>query len=118
MGKKHLCFFQTADTGNRTPNSSVKGSGANHYPRAPAQLNIILLSYFIEMSYFLLNDGWGGGAAHISQGVSDWFCTYSFVCKAHLQNEAASHYESLKSAAGMLKQHHKFWPVTTAPSPR
>ena len=36
MGKKHFCFFQTAETGNRTPNSSVKGRGANHYPRAPA----------------------------------------------------------------------------------
>ena len=24
-------FFQTAETGNRTPNSGVKGSGANHY---------------------------------------------------------------------------------------
>ena len=37
MGKKYFCFFQTAETGNRTPNSGVKGSGANHYPRAPAQ---------------------------------------------------------------------------------
>ena len=37
MGKKHLRFFQTAETGNRTPNTGVKGSGANHYPRAPAQ---------------------------------------------------------------------------------
>ena len=36
VGKKHFCFFQTAETGNRTPNSGVKGSGANHYPRAPA----------------------------------------------------------------------------------
>ena len=36
MGKKHFYFFQTAETGNRTPNSGVKGSGANHYPRAPA----------------------------------------------------------------------------------
>ena len=26
---------ETAGTGKRTPNSSVKGSGANHYPRAP-----------------------------------------------------------------------------------
>ena len=25
------------ETGKRTPNSSVKGSGANHCPRAPAQ---------------------------------------------------------------------------------
>ena len=31
-----FCFFQTAETGNRTPSSGVKGSGANHYPRAPA----------------------------------------------------------------------------------
>ena len=27
---------KTAETGNRTPDSGVKGSGANHYPRAPA----------------------------------------------------------------------------------
>ena len=36
MGKKQFCFFQTAESGNRTPDSGVKGSGANHYPRAPA----------------------------------------------------------------------------------
>ena len=42
MGKKHFYFFQTAETGNRTPNSGVKGSGANHYPRAPAQPNNLL----------------------------------------------------------------------------
>ena len=35
MGKKHFCFFQTAESGNRTPNSGVKGSGANHYPSPP-----------------------------------------------------------------------------------
>ena len=35
MGKKHFCFFQTAETGNRTPSFGVKGSGANLYPRAP-----------------------------------------------------------------------------------
>ena len=38
-GRNTFCFFQTAETGNRTPNSGVKGSGANHYPRAPAPLN-------------------------------------------------------------------------------
>ena len=36
-GRNFFCFFQTAETGNQTLNSSVKGSGANHYPRAPAQ---------------------------------------------------------------------------------
>ena len=35
-GRNIFCFFQTAETGNRNPNSVVKGSGANHYPRAPA----------------------------------------------------------------------------------
>ena len=40
MGKKHFCFFETAETGNRTPNSGVKGSGANHYPRAPAPTHV------------------------------------------------------------------------------
>ena len=34
MGKKHFCFFQTAETGKRTPSYGVKGSGANHYPGA------------------------------------------------------------------------------------
>ena len=38
MGKKLFCFFQTAETWNRAPDSGVKGSGANHYPRAPALL--------------------------------------------------------------------------------
>ena len=40
MGKKQFCFFQTAETGNRTPDSGVKGSGANHYPRAPAHARL------------------------------------------------------------------------------
>ena len=34
-GGKHFCFFQTAETGKRTSNSSVKGSGAN-CTKAPA----------------------------------------------------------------------------------
>ena len=31
-GRNNFCFFQTAETGNRTPNSGVKGSGVNHCP--------------------------------------------------------------------------------------
>ena len=53
MGKKHLCFFQTAETGNWTPNSGVKGSGANHYPRAPAQID--LKSYMWQVTPTLKN---------------------------------------------------------------
>ena len=53
MGKKHLGFFQTAEPGKQTPNSGVKGSGANHYPRAPAliPMSTALLVYFY--SYFI-----------------------------------------------------------------
>ena len=46
MGKKHFCFFQTAETGNRTPQSGVKGSDANHYPRAHA-LNAVYRFFLI-----------------------------------------------------------------------
>ena len=35
MRKKHFCcFFKPPRPGNEQPNTSVKGSGANHYPRA------------------------------------------------------------------------------------
>ena len=38
-GRNMFCFFQTAETGKRTPNSGVQGSGANHYAHThhPAQ---------------------------------------------------------------------------------
>ena len=45
MGKKHFCFFQTTETGNRTPSSGVKGSGANHYPRTRRLFGIIILRH-------------------------------------------------------------------------
>ena len=35
-GNETICFFQTAETGKQTLKFIVKGSGANHYPRAPA----------------------------------------------------------------------------------
>ena len=44
VGKKYFCFFQTAETGNWTSNSGVKGSGANHYPKAPAHKKIFSYS--------------------------------------------------------------------------
>ena len=57
MGKKQFCFFQTAETGNRTPDSGVKGSGANHYPRAPARKNQEILYNYKAT----LNVGTGSG---------------------------------------------------------
>ena len=58
MGKTHFCFCQTAETGKRTPNSSVKGSGANHYPRAPARPNarcyqVSVLPFKAKIQYLL-----------------------------------------------------------------
>ena len=38
MGVKHFCFFQSAETGNRAPNSGVKDRGASHYVRPPTAL--------------------------------------------------------------------------------
>ena len=58
MGKKHFCFFQTAETGNRAPDSGVKGSGANHYPRAPALLTCKITAsgmYLLPMQMRIIN---------------------------------------------------------------
>ena len=52
-GRNTFCFFQTAETGNRTPNSGVKGSGANHYPRAPAQQSHLRNAVTSQRSSFL-----------------------------------------------------------------
>ena len=41
-GRNIFCFFQSAETGNRTPNSGMKGSGANHYPRSPALVHDVI----------------------------------------------------------------------------
>ena len=43
-------FFQTAETGIRTSNSSMKGNGANHYPRAPVILFNIKLQFLTQCS--------------------------------------------------------------------
>ena len=47
-GRNIFCFFQTAETGNRTPNSGAKSSGANHYPRAPAQCEMQLVIFYFQ----------------------------------------------------------------------
>ena len=57
IGKTHFCFFQTAKTGKRTPNSSVTDGGANHYPRAPAQRREAVSSSLISP----LHEKKGGG---------------------------------------------------------
>ena len=55
-GRNIFCFFQTAETGNRTPKSDVKGSGANHYSRAPAPLIVAVLENLkINISFLFLS---------------------------------------------------------------
>ena len=51
-----FCFFKTAETRNRTPSSGVKGSGANHYPRAPAHMGVIdsILNFMNHMTNRLI----------------------------------------------------------------
>ena len=66
-GRNIFCFFQTAETGNRTPNSGVKGSGANHYPRALISLRIsssfshgrwIYIGFEIDIGLFICRCNW------------------------------------------------------------
>ena len=70
MGKKHFCFFQTAETGNRTPNSGVKGSGANHYPRAPALIFLQNLTSACAVAYYRKEMKWN------ESGFRPPLCTY------------------------------------------
>ena len=49
---RNNCFFQTAETGNRTPDSGVKGSGANHYPRAPAHMDLWEKQLYANFKWF------------------------------------------------------------------
>ena len=67
MGKKHFCFFQTAETGNRTPNSGVRGSGAHHYPRAPAHWNWQNTANTI--SSCLTSEHWSPGTLHANSTI-------------------------------------------------
>ena len=55
-GRNIFCFFETAETGNRTPNSGVKGSGANHYPLAPAQRMRYVHQVFLLAGSILKNE--------------------------------------------------------------
>ena len=71
-GRNIICFFQTAETGNRTPNSGVKGSGANHYPRAPAQFGNSYppFSWFCQIWIFSLT--WSCGSRQRDTTSSGW----------------------------------------------
>ena len=65
-GEEIFCFFQTAETGNRTPNSKVKGSGASHYPRAPT-LQAEAMQFFLIL-----------GQSHPKLRLSIFFYYFAF----------------------------------------
>ena len=56
-GRNIFSFFQTAESGNRTPNSGVRGSDANHYPRAPARFIVVLRDVGPAMDLTLSTSG-------------------------------------------------------------
>ena len=64
-GRNIFCFLQTAETGNRTPNSGVKGSGANHYPRAPAKF-VVTVQYPFQIFIKL----WAGAGPQLNQNLT------------------------------------------------
>ena len=71
-----FCSFQTTETGNRTPNSGVKDSGANHYPRAPAlvskqEYKKICQFYFMVMCNYCCAKSFTGN--HIINDCIDSF---------------------------------------------
>ena len=69
-GRNNFCFFQTAETGNRTPDSGVKGSGANHYPRAPA-LKLCLADAIHNFKWVKIIQIWQNGGQLFSK-LADW----------------------------------------------
>ena len=52
-GRNIFCLFQTAETGDRTPNPGMKGSGANHYPTFNAMLYVCHNNH--DNSFLLIN---------------------------------------------------------------
>ena len=86
-GRNIFCFFQTAETGNRTPNSGVKGSGANHYSRAPAQLFVehdcpsmlysMVISNTKQLDCYIQEIYWNSLLYHsIAQYGCLWYCLW------------------------------------------
>ena len=51
-GRKFFCFFQTAETGNRTPDSGVK---MQHYPRAPPPSADVTASFWLALNQCWFN---------------------------------------------------------------
>ena len=49
-------IFQTTETGNRAPNSGLKGSGANHYPRAPALTPWVTCNQIDDLAHVVLGE--------------------------------------------------------------
>ena len=98
-GRNIFYFFQTAETGNRTPNSGVKGSGANHYPRAPAHYKYSLYNIYQHIMMSTLVGGGGRG------GVPRKF-KYNFkynFCKILVPNKSKHHCQCLDMFRNLAK---------------
>ena len=82
---------QTAETGNRTPNSGVKGSGANHYPRAPARPLFKLLLFAFARQYIRLSQTAGSVFIVAHHIVSYRIVSYRIVSYRIVSYRIVSH---------------------------
>ena len=72
-------FLFLSNRRDREPNSGVKGSGANHYPRAATWRLIFLKTFFSDFPRNLVYIGFRGLRVH-------WHCPFSCAT----ENEAAA----------------------------
>ena len=69
MGKKHFLFL--SNRRDREPNPGVKGSGANHCPRAPAHRTLYWPTSEWHCAYI---PGWSMGLSPLND---EWFCSHN-----------------------------------------
>ena len=76
-GEETFLFLQTAETGNRTPNSGVKGG---HYPRAPSHLSLVIKPY----KFWRVQNGSNCLQVMRLTSTALWLCRA--VCVFHISN--------------------------------
>ena len=89
-GRNIFSFFQIAETGNRAPNSGVKVSGANHYPRTPGPRPL----YGAEV--------WGRESYDILERLQLRFCDYGICKQIYLRKHDVPTFLALSISRGVV----------------